>query len=221
MVTNRKRSMLRHCLLLLFTLQTCLLAGQEENPENCSSLSFQKRMGGDLDDKGMAIRQTAFGEYLLAGFTGDLSSPETQDALLVKLDKHGSPVWGKTYGGSGKDHFSRLIIDRDGNYIALGATHSAHASGAMLAVKTDTTGNILWSREYFFGGRITRALLKHRPLLNFPMEELLLPPIRRRAILKKVPCSAPFIPWSAYSILMAAFPGSGGSNRITGLQGGE
>ncbi|MBL7736023.1 MAG: gliding motility-associated C-terminal domain-containing protein [Chitinophagaceae bacterium] len=160
--------MLRHCLLLLFTLQTCLLAGQEENPENCSSLSFQKRMGGDLDDKGMAIRQTAFGEYLLAGFTGDLSSPETQDALLVKLDKHGGPVWGKTYGGSGKDHFSRLIIDRDGNYIALGATHSAHASGAMLAVKTDTTGNILWSREYFFRGPDYQGFIEASALIELP-----------------------------------------------------
>jgi len=57
--------------------------------------------------------------------------------------------WSKTYGGTGNDRAVHMTDTSDGGYALAGYTNSSGAGNFdALLVKTDSTGNIEWSRTY-------------------------------------------------------------------------
>ena len=105
---------------------------------------WQYRYGGPLEDWTYTIVPTADGGSLLAGGTQSFGSGDW-DGWLLKIAADGSPVWQKTYGGSGEDVFYALVPTTDGNFIAAGQTSSWGAGGSdVWVVKVDPEGNVLW-----------------------------------------------------------------------------
>ena len=105
---------------------------------------WQYRYGGPLEDWTYAIVPTADGGSLLAGASQSFASGDW-DGWLLKIAADGSPVWQKTYGGSGVDVFYALVPTTDGDFIAAGLTSSWGAGGSdVWVVKVDPEGNILW-----------------------------------------------------------------------------
>ncbi|HWQ19426.1 MAG TPA: hypothetical protein VN455_06570, partial [Methanotrichaceae archaeon] len=109
-------------------------------------------LGDNYSNYGYAVKQTADGGYIIAGYTKS-SSSDSYDALLIKTDSDGAMQWNKTYGEawSGNEYGYSVAQASDGGYVLIGGTTSpgtganAGTSDALL-IKTDSDGNMLWNR---------------------------------------------------------------------------
>ncbi len=134
------------CLLLF----VCAIeASVFSQPGNCIPTGFQKKIIGPLDDRATDVVVTPFNEYLVAGLTtSETGIAENYDAFLIKLDQYGNMIWQKRIGGTRYDDFSKLLVLRNGNYVAMGTTKSnANVNGNFFILQFDTAGNILYQRE--------------------------------------------------------------------------
>lgn len=107
--------------------------------DSTGNLLWQKTIGGAGDQGGNAVRQTADGGYVIAGFTeGGL-----REAYLVRTDESGNVQWAKGLGPA-YDAASDILQTSDGGFIVAGAYRAAN--GDLCLVKTDASGNIQWTR---------------------------------------------------------------------------
>ena len=86
------------------------------------------------------------GEYYPNGLT---------DAVFMKFDKNGNKLFEKKYGGSNYDHFNKIMLAPDGNFLVMGQTQSNDieninfkGSSDVIMVKYDREGNVLWEQSY-------------------------------------------------------------------------
>ncbi len=109
---------------------------------------WEKRFGGPGDDSGWAIRQTADGGFVLAGFTESRGAGGF-DCYLVRTDASGEERWSATYGGERDDRCWSLETVPGGGFILAGETQSLGGGAEdCYLVRTDATGKELWSRSY-------------------------------------------------------------------------
>jgi len=121
---------------------------------------WKKILGGTGDDQAEAIKQTADGGFVIAGYSSSANGDVTgnhglQDFWIVKLDSSGNLQWQKSYGGSASDVPYALDITDDGGCIVVGDTHSNngnvtgnHSSGDYWIIKLDMNGNLQWQKSY-------------------------------------------------------------------------
>jgi len=89
--------------------------------------------------EGTSIQQTTDGGYIIAG---------GYNAYLLKLNSSGNTVWNKTYGDSSYI-FNSVQQTADGGYIAAGATNYSYSSTSdVYLVRTNSTGDTLWTKSY-------------------------------------------------------------------------
>jgi hypothetical protein len=105
-----------------------------------SGITFNKTFGGSSWDKGLAVKQTSDGGYILVGSM-------IGNACLIKTDAYGNKLWEKTYGGP--SIANAVLQTSDGGYILAGIANWAGNEDAWL-IKTDANGNKLWDKT--FGG---------------------------------------------------------------------
>ena len=60
----------------------------------------------------------------------------------------GDTLWTRTFGGSSEDVANSVQQTTDGGYIIAGYTNSGYGNYDFYLVKTDTSGNALWTRTY-------------------------------------------------------------------------
>jgi hypothetical protein len=109
---------------------------------------------GDMkgDERGYSVQGTIDGGYIVAGMSWPLEQ-ENPDFYLLKTDSEGNEFWSTSYTGP-DGHWSwdwgRSVMETgDGGYIIIGETYSeADRNQDVLLVKTDSLGNLLWSRTY-------------------------------------------------------------------------
>jgi outer membrane protein assembly factor BamB len=99
---------------------------------------------------GYVVAERKEGGYIIAG--NALLSDSNLDIFLMSVTANGHVEWTKTYGGGKFESVSDMILLADGNIVVTGITES-FGSGAsdVLLFKTDTKGNVLWSKTY--GGK--------------------------------------------------------------------
>lgn len=133
------------------------------------NIAWQKTYGGTLYDYATAIRQTADGGYIVAGYSGSKDGDVTgthwggsdDDYWLVKLDASGTISWQQSYGGSGEDQAYSIEQTTDGGYVVTGSSASNdglvsgnHNPGGskkdFWTLKLDTSGNLSW--QICYGG---------------------------------------------------------------------
>jgi hypothetical protein len=109
-------------------------------------------IGGTGVDWGYSVKETpADSGLIIAGYT-DSYGAGGYDCYLIKTDSLGNVLWSKTYGGSGWDFAYSVANTSDGGYILAGGTYSYGAGDEdVYVVKTNSTGDTLWTRH--FGGR--------------------------------------------------------------------
>jgi len=113
---------------------------------------WTKFYGSANEESGAVVRQTADRGYIIAG---DIHNAfNIHHASLLKTDSMGNLQWAKTFGApdtSGGGEFGwdvHQLADR--GYMMLGSTPGFNNSMQVFIVRTDSMGNMLWSKT--FGG---------------------------------------------------------------------
>lgn len=103
----------------------------------------------DIGTEGFGIKPTSDGSLLLSG---SITLPAgDKDLLLIKTDLNGNVIWQKRFGGVQNDIGRDAIELQSEELMMIGTTQSSGPGvGSMYVVKTDASGNELWSRT--FGG---------------------------------------------------------------------
>jgi hypothetical protein len=112
---------------------------------------WSNHYGGLADDCGYAIRQTADGGFIVAGYYTYPSAPTNRDVYLVKLDSLGAKQWEQKFGAMRYDEANDVQVLVGGNgYIVAGYTQkpSGTFNSNVYLVKTDLQGNIMESGIY-------------------------------------------------------------------------
>jgi hypothetical protein len=128
-------------------------------------IEWKKTYGGAGFETGFAVRQTRDSGYIVAGDTyfsantGDVgASKGAIDAWLLKLDKTGTIVWKRSYGGSESEGFSAIELTADDGILAVGYTASSNGDvtsnrggdSDAWAIRLNADGSIKWQKT--FGG---------------------------------------------------------------------
>ncbi len=106
---------------------------------------WTKIISGPASSNSGSIKQLADGNYI---FTGSSSSGVDTDAILIKLSQNGTIIWSKRYNSTASTFYEsgRYVIPTvDNGYIISGSTTG---SSNCLIIKTDSVGNIIWSRAF-------------------------------------------------------------------------
>ena len=102
-------------------------------------------------DFGYSVRQTSDGGYIIAGLTNSTGAG-LRDVLLLKTNSTGVLQWSKTYGGAADDEARSVEETADGGFIVSGFTQSYGSGYQMYLIKTNSTGNVTWSKTFGGGG---------------------------------------------------------------------
>jgi hypothetical protein len=102
---------------------------------------------GDVN-RGNSVQQTLDLGYIVAGTTWPKDEKHS-DMVVVKTDPSGNEIWSRTYGGSRRDEGHSVRQTTDGGYIVAGQTDSfGNGNDDVYLLKTDASGNEIWSRTY-------------------------------------------------------------------------
>jgi len=111
------------------------------------NMEWNKTYGGTKSDVAAALVCTADGGYAMAGETRSYGEGEI-DFWLVKVDSSGNLQWNKTFGDQTADIATCVIQTNDGGYALGGYWLEDDAPKDVLFVKTDSSGNVQWTRTY-------------------------------------------------------------------------
>jgi uncharacterized protein YegL len=121
-------------------------------------LFWNRLYGGEFNDEASCIIEDRDKNYIVAGYTkskdGDVElSFGNGDAFVLKLNsRNGDIIWRKTFGDEGEDQINSIIMDSDGNYIAVGCTMldaSKTYDKDFWAIKINSDdGDVIWSKSY-------------------------------------------------------------------------
>jgi hypothetical protein len=118
--------------------------------DSSGDIQWTKAYGGAAVDVGWGLVQTKDGGYAMSGFTFSFGAGG-QDGWLIKTDVNGNMQWNKTYGGTADDSLQVIVLTSDGGFAIAGKTLSFGGGNLdMWLVKTDSYGNVQWSKT--FGG---------------------------------------------------------------------
>jgi hypothetical protein len=107
---------------------------------------WTRTYGGTDYDYSYSVQQTSDGGYIIAGWT---SSFGNQDQFyLVKTNSRGDTLWSRTYGGTNNDWCFSAQQTADMGYIIAGETNSFGNSWQAYLVKTNASGDTLWTKTY-------------------------------------------------------------------------
>ncbi len=110
-------------------------------------VTWSRTYGGSGADWGRAVQQTVDGGYIVAGLTANsFFGPNNggQDALLLRFNSIGDPLWQKVYGGGGDDNATSVRQTVDGGFVMVGTINSAQMPAInknILLIRTDDLGN--------------------------------------------------------------------------------
>jgi uncharacterized delta-60 repeat protein len=123
---------------------------------------WTRTYGGGGYDFARSVQQTTDGGYIVVG--SERFAGFNDDVYLVKTNSQGDTLWTRTYGGSNWDEGYSVQQTADGGYIIAGTTASYGAgSDDFYLVKTDNSGNPVWTRTYGGGSWDEAFSVKQTP----------------------------------------------------------
>jgi hypothetical protein len=107
---------------------------------------WSKTFGGSGREWSTAVKETSDGGFIMCGSTESFGV-SISGIYFIKTDSSGTKLWDKIFDGSGYDNSNSLIETSDGDFILFGETTSYGAGNDdMYLIKTDSSGNKLWSK---------------------------------------------------------------------------
>ncbi len=125
-------------------------------------MQWQKTYGGDNADRGVVVRQTTDGGYIMAGHSrtpnnGDVTGNHSgsEDYWVVKTNNLGTLEWQKSLGGDAVENAISICEATDGGYLIAGQSYSVNGDVTFnrgfsdyWIVKLNSTGSIEWQKTY-------------------------------------------------------------------------
>jgi hypothetical protein len=127
---------------------------------------WDQSFGGSNDDVAFTMAETAEGDFLVGGESGSASGANKTspgygngDFWLLRLGQGGNKIWDKSYGGSGRDTLSALVVVSEGGCVVGGSsgsgitgnkTTSGRGGSDFWIMRLDAQGNRVWEKS--FGG---------------------------------------------------------------------
>lgn len=111
-------------------------------------------LGDSLDDKISKIIRTKDEKFVGVGYANsERSNSGRMDAFIMKFDASFNIIWKRTFSGTLKSIFYSAVESNDGYFYLSGSvdTVGTNHSDDGLIVKTDTSGNLIWSRKINYG----------------------------------------------------------------------
>ena len=108
---------------------------------------WSRSLGGNRHELCCRIQQAADDSYLLTGYTESYGAGSL-DGWLVRVSAAGDSLWSHTYGTSQFESCNGSLITSDNGYILVGSQGPHKDNCDFWVVKTDSNGDILWSRTY-------------------------------------------------------------------------
>jgi hypothetical protein len=120
------------------------------------ALQWSTFVGGSSNEYGLGIALDKDGNPYISGYSYAVGG--VQDAFVAKLDASGSLQWNTSFGGSGWDMASDIVVDTGGNAYVAGRSGAAWGTPVnpfaggndVLVAKLDANGSLLW--HTFLGG---------------------------------------------------------------------
>lgn len=123
--------------------------GEVDLTEPNSLLTWQRAIGGALEDSGEALVRVS-GGYVAGGWSISFGAGAA-DFYLLKVNDSGRTLWHAQFGGTDNDFSRALVVADDGGLVMAGVTSSFGAGGTdMYLVKADASGQLVWDTT--FGG---------------------------------------------------------------------
>ena len=122
---------------------------------------WTKTFGTPANTEAFSVIQTSDGGYALAGKISSSNINQEFYFGLVKTDSNGNEQWNKTFGSASYDNEANSVIQTsDGGYVLAGFTNAYRSENYdALLVKTDSSGNISWTKTYAGTGQLTYTTL--------------------------------------------------------------
>ncbi|MBD3169947.1 MAG: T9SS type A sorting domain-containing protein, partial [candidate division Zixibacteria bacterium] len=108
---------------------------------------WYRTYGGSGNDRAYDVSQTADGGYVLTGFI-DAYDNGNADVYIVKTTPNGTTEWARAYGGPQYDCGESVMQTSSGGYIVSGYYRSQSTSNDIYLIKTDASGDSIWTRTY-------------------------------------------------------------------------
>jgi hypothetical protein len=113
---------------------------------------WARAFGGAGNDEGRAVAQSADGNFLIAGSVMHFP-PDSNSALLLKVDSLGTLRWMKRWHPSVRDYLWSLTETPDSGFIVVGELGPGpHGRSDGWLVKTNRIGDTMWTRTYGAAG---------------------------------------------------------------------
>ncbi len=106
---------------------------------------WTRTYGGENWDSGIVVRHATDGGYIILGDTESFGSGY-RDIWLLKTDEVGDTLWTKTYGGTYLELPGSVSQTDDNGYIIVSSTDLIPSMTYLYLIKTDSSGEVLWSR---------------------------------------------------------------------------
>jgi hypothetical protein len=113
-------------------------------------IQWTRTFGGPGQDGGESMVLTNDGGIVITGFKSPVAYGY-KDILLMKTDASGNEIWSRTYNLGLNDWARSLQKTSDGGFIIAGMTEVSPQIFDPFLIKTDSAGNMQWSRQYDYG----------------------------------------------------------------------
>lgn len=123
------------------------------------SIQWRRYFGGTNTDTCYDVVETTDG-YIMVGSSDSTDTDikgnkGSYDFWVVKINKSGTLLWEKSYGGKEIDEAYQIVPTSDGNFLIVGDTRSsdqdvtAQYGGAdVWVIKIDADGKLIWQKNY-------------------------------------------------------------------------
>ncbi len=117
------------------------------NINGSGSILSQKIYTVNHEERAFCVRETNDGGFVVSGETV-LGGVDLQ-MNLFKIDTAGNVLWSKSYGDNAEQESASYVKQtNDNGYIMCGASRCGLIWSSIFIVKTDSSGNLQWSKKY-------------------------------------------------------------------------
>jgi hypothetical protein len=115
--------------------------------DGSGNMIWRRTYGGPGFDRGLSVRETSDGGYIVTGFVESLG-PGGTDVYLVRTDTAGDTVWTAVIGTEEDDAGKCVREVSAGGFIIAGWTENTSLGAQVYLVRADSRGDTLWTGMY-------------------------------------------------------------------------